>query len=232
MASYKFVYSDDYLSHHGIKGQKWGVRRFQNEDGSLTEAGKKRYYKVEGKSSRIYTLSDEGLEYNKLQKAQITSAANAILLNMKRVKKKEYEEALADWKEANKANNLHYLQQREMWLNNEGKYRNVSWDKFKDISADDWYTNHKLEAEKEKKSSDKVKKLLEEAMKEHPWYSKTNLNILKRSIYINEDETPIDILNEFHMDTVNLGKEATATAFAKVWDEVVSEQKHSLKDTR
>lgn len=32
-----------YLIHHGIKGQKWGIRRFQNEDGSLTEAGKKRY---------------------------------------------------------------------------------------------------------------------------------------------------------------------------------------------
>lgn len=29
--------------HYGIKGQKWGVRRFQNEDGSLTSEGKKRY---------------------------------------------------------------------------------------------------------------------------------------------------------------------------------------------
>lgn len=31
------------LQHHGIKGQKWGVRRFQNADGSLTAEGKKRY---------------------------------------------------------------------------------------------------------------------------------------------------------------------------------------------
>lgn len=31
------------LYHHGIKGQKWGVRRFQNKDGSLTPAGKRRY---------------------------------------------------------------------------------------------------------------------------------------------------------------------------------------------
>lgn len=32
-----------YLAHHGIKGQRWGVRRFQREDGSLTFAGRKRY---------------------------------------------------------------------------------------------------------------------------------------------------------------------------------------------
>ena len=31
------------LKHHGIKGQRWGIRRFQNKDGSLTPAGKKRY---------------------------------------------------------------------------------------------------------------------------------------------------------------------------------------------
>ena len=33
----------EYIYHHGIKGQKWGVRRYQNEDGSLTSAGKARY---------------------------------------------------------------------------------------------------------------------------------------------------------------------------------------------
>ena len=29
-----YFYSDEYLEHHGIKGQKWGIRRFQNYDGT------------------------------------------------------------------------------------------------------------------------------------------------------------------------------------------------------
>lgn len=34
---------DDTLYHHGIKGQKWGIRRYQNPDGTWTKAGKDRY---------------------------------------------------------------------------------------------------------------------------------------------------------------------------------------------
>ena len=34
-----------YISHHGILGQKWGVRRYRNKDVSLTDAGKKKYQK-------------------------------------------------------------------------------------------------------------------------------------------------------------------------------------------
>lgn len=37
---YGVVFLGDSISHHGIKGQRWGVRRFQNEDGSYTAAGK------------------------------------------------------------------------------------------------------------------------------------------------------------------------------------------------
>ena len=47
-----YVNNTNYLYHHGIKGQKWGVRRYQNKDGSLTNAGRKRQIKIENKAQK------------------------------------------------------------------------------------------------------------------------------------------------------------------------------------
>lgn len=49
---YALTRSEDYLEHYGVTGQQWGVRRYQNPDGSLTEEGKERYGEQRGWEAR------------------------------------------------------------------------------------------------------------------------------------------------------------------------------------
>ena len=50
----------DELCHYGIQGQKWGVRRFQNSDGSYTSEGKRRAQQQE-KKDPVKEMKDEDL---------------------------------------------------------------------------------------------------------------------------------------------------------------------------
>ena len=75
---------EDILVHHGILGMKWGIRRYQNKDGTLTSAGKKRYSNnddikeapqkniEEPKKKSVKDMSDEELrrEVNRMQLEQ------------------------------------------------------------------------------------------------------------------------------------------------------------------
>lgn len=74
---YIYIISNGELRHHGVKGQRWGVRRYQNADGSLTPAGRKRAEKAlkkkkdhHNKEDPVKSMSDEQLDksISRLQK--------------------------------------------------------------------------------------------------------------------------------------------------------------------
>lgn len=83
--------NDGELYHYGIKGMKWGIRRYQNADGSLTPAGKKR-------QARQYTK-----ELNKLDKEASEARADVIRSDIRLHKARNKTDKLEGTKRADKA---------------------------------------------------------------------------------------------------------------------------------
>lgn len=85
---WQYVYTDE-LSHYGIKGMKWGVRRYQNADGSLTAAGKKRQEKQQAKTikkenktavTQARTISNNSINRARLQRIMQQTGQNSLTL--------------------------------------------------------------------------------------------------------------------------------------------------------
>lgn len=70
---------DNNLQHHGIPGQKWGVRRFQNKDGSLTKAGKERKNSDTFNTNRLKKAIEAGKkDVDSLRKSGYMEEADAV----------------------------------------------------------------------------------------------------------------------------------------------------------
>ena len=149
-------YEEEYLAHHGTKGQRWGVRRFQNSDGSLTAAGKLRY--SVGNGGRSISKKVDPKAAAKLKKRQAKEASKLERLKIKEAAKNEkYKEKLE--KKKSHMSNKEYV---KTLSNEELKAINN-----RDIAENTWLKNHP-----EKKTvgryiaDDLLKPAFEKAMKE------------------------------------------------------------------
>jgi len=84
-----FIPHSDYLAHHGIKNQKWGQRRFQNYDGSLTSEGRKRYGVGESNLSKREKKQAEKAAKQRA-KANDKKKADALKADAEKQKRMEY----------------------------------------------------------------------------------------------------------------------------------------------
>lgn len=110
------------LYHHGIKGQKWGVRRFQNKDGSLTPAGKRRYDEpnvgrktsesvtIDGQTFKVYGRNNKQYADKVAKKAKDMGATVSRESKVKEKKQKTYK--------IPETKSLHRLKLEEKYMKN------------------------------------------------------------------------------------------------------------------
>lgn len=80
-------YNDAALYHHGIKGMKWGIRRFQNADGTLTPAGRKHYTAADGVEAET-KVQAKALKYSEKKVTKALARNRVDNLNYDKIKEK------------------------------------------------------------------------------------------------------------------------------------------------
>lgn len=113
---YALTFSNS-LSHHGIKGQKWGNRRYQNEDGTLTEEGRRRYGRL---GTSFHATIDYHKDYSNARKRynqSVKELRNKQKQELKELRKTETEKYVKDLEAAN----------RKRFLANESVRKNKVW---------------------------------------------------------------------------------------------------------
>lgn len=124
------TYYPDYLMHYGVKGMKWGVRRYQKKDGSLTDAGKERYSETSN-SKKAKEDPDKVDDSQSKEKRKLTRKQKAVLIGASVVA------VYATYKFIDSGNATRLIEKGKAALGKDVSFKQNSELARKDFSADD-----------------------------------------------------------------------------------------------
>lgn len=136
------MYYDLYLAHYGVKGKKWGVRRYQRKDGTLTAKGRKRYRDSNG------FLTPEGRKQRAKNDHRLYQKSKEV---QKKISEDEaYKRTQQELKSARDKNREDYSKALRDFLSGKD-FQGMTYEQFKEAAYDRWDSS--VEGKREAKAS-------------------------------------------------------------------------------